>query len=75
MRCSSLLSVQPIRHLVLTPDSVLLLQLFKELVKSDSADYVGCLQPATEDTAAAGTPTANGTSAQDDCSDAALLCS
>jgi hypothetical protein len=63
-------SEQPIRHAVLTPDFVLLLQLFKELVKSDSADYVGCLQPAAEDSAV-GTPTANGTGAQDECSNAA----
>lgn len=65
--------MQPTRHLDLMPDFVLLLQLFKELVKSDSADYVGCLQPAAEDPTAVGTPTANGTGAQDECSNAACL--
>lgn len=37
------------------------MQLFKELLKRDSADYVGCLQPTAEDAAANGTPAANGT--------------
>ena len=51
----------------------LLLQLFKELWKSDSTDYVGCLQPAAEDAMAVSTPTANGTGAQHDPGIAARL--
>lgn len=37
------------------------LQVFKDLMKQDTADYLGSVQPTGEDAADDGTPAANGT--------------